>query len=120
MLNKAKKFKQMDLKKNLVVQEKRVLTEEELAVMRRLQEEERLRKIAQREAEKNRKKEDRLKKLREQKEQRKLEILRQKELMKPREDLLCSNSKVCKMICLLCTWMKYRWVWHGYQTPLVV
>jgi hypothetical protein len=94
VLNKAKKFKQMDLKKNLVVQEKRTLTEEELAIMRRLQEEERQRKIAQREAEKLKRKEERLKKLRELQEQRRLEKLRQKELMKPREDLLCDNSKV--------------------------
>ena len=94
VLNKAKKFKQMDLKKNVVKQEKRSLTEEELAILRRLAEEDRQQKIALREAEKQKRKEERLKKLREQQEQRKLEKLRQKEMMKPREDLLCDNSKV--------------------------
>ena len=96
MLNKAKKFKQMDLKKNVVKPEKRTLTEEELAIVRRLAEEERLRKIALREAEKQRKKEERQRKLQEQQEQRRLDKLRQKELMKPREDLLCDNSKVSR------------------------
>ena len=93
-LNKAKKFKQMDLKKNLVKQEKRTLTEEELAIIRKLAEEERLLKIALREAEKQKRKEERQRKLHEQQEQRRLERMRQKELMKPREDLLCVNSKV--------------------------
>ena len=69
--------------------------------MRRLAEQERQLKIALREAEKQKKKEERTKKLLEQREQRRLqqeqlrrEKLRQKELMKPREDLLCNNSKV--------------------------
>lgn len=84
----------MDLKKNLVKQEKRTLTEEELAIIRKLAEEERLLKIALREAEKQKRKEERQRKLHEQQEQRRLERMRQKELMKPREDLLCVNSKV--------------------------
>ena len=94
-LNKAKKFKQMDLKKTVVRNETRLpLSEEEMIEFKRRAEEEHQLKTALIEAEKLRKKEQRLRKLREHWEQRRLEKLRQQELMKPREDLLCEDSKV--------------------------
>lgn len=97
VLNKAKKFKQLDLKKNIVKGDVPgpPPTLEELMENRRRMEEERQRKALLREMEKQQKKEERLQKLRELHEQRRLEKLRQKELMKPREDLLLlPDSKV--------------------------
>lgn len=95
VLKKAKQLKQLDLKgkfaKKVV---KRVATEEEMAEARKMFEEQRLRKVAERLAEKEKRREERLSKLREQKEQRRLERLRKLEWLKPREDLLCEDSKV--------------------------
>ena len=94
-LHKAKKFRQMDLKKSMVkVETMRPLTEEELKELRRSAEEERQRRLAQKEAEKQQRREERLQKVREQQEQKRQERLRQKEWLKPREDLLCADSEV--------------------------
>lgn len=97
VLNKAKKFKQMDLKKSVVKGDLQCpLTLEELTEMRRRAEEERQRRALLQELEKKQKKEERLQKLRELYEQRRLEKQRQKEWLKPREDLLLihEDSKV--------------------------
>lgn len=93
-LNKAKKFKQMDLKNSVI--NKSSMNPIELAELRLKAELERQRRAALLDEEKQRRKELRLRRLREQKEQRRLEKLRQKELLKPREDLLCEDSKVSK------------------------
>lgn len=102
VLNKAKKFKQMDLKKSVVKGDLQCpLTLEELTEMRRRGEEERQRRALLLELEKKQKKEERLQKLRELYEQRRQEKQRQKEWMKPREDLLLLNedSKV-RLLCV--------------------
>lgn len=94
ILNKAKKFKQLDLKNAVVT--KKVLGPAELQELEAKRELERQRRAAQMEEEKKRRKELRLRKLREQQEQKRLEKLRQKELLKPREDTLCKDSKVSR------------------------
>ena len=94
-LNKAKKYKQLDLKKSVVKSSsKGPLTEADLAELRRRAESERLLRIAQLEAEKERRKAVRLARLRETQELRRQERLRQREMLRPREDLLCQDSKV--------------------------
>lgn len=92
VLNKAKRFRQMDLKKT--VMKKSGLSEEELEELQRRAEEERRHLQEVWEAEKRRRREERLEKLRVAQEQRRLERLKLKEMMKPREDTLCTDSKV--------------------------
>lgn len=92
VLQKAKKFKQMDLKNSMV--KKSSLTPIQLAELKLNAEFEQQRRAALLEEDKQRRKEMRMRKIREQQEQRRLEKLRQKELLKPREDLLCEDSKV--------------------------
>jgi hypothetical protein len=92
VLQKAKKFKQMDLKNSMI--KKSSLTPIELAELKLNAEFERQRRAAMLEEEKQRRKEMRLRRLKEQQEQRRLEKQRLKELLKPMEDLLCKNSKV--------------------------
>lgn len=92
VLNKAKKFRQMDLKRS--VSKRGPLSAEELAELQKRADEERQRWAEQREAEKRRRQEERMERLKKAQEQRRLERLRQRELMKPREDLLCGDSKV--------------------------
>ena len=92
MLNKAKKFKQMDLKNS--VMSKKNMTPMELAERKMKAEFERQYRMKQQAEEKERRKELRLKRLRENKEKRKQEKMRQRELLKPREDLMCDDSKV--------------------------
>lgn len=92
LLNKAKRFKQLDLKNSLV--DRSSLTPIELAELKLSAEFERQRQLAQLEEDKQRRKEARLRRIREQQERRRLEKLRQKEWLKPREDLLCDDSKV--------------------------
>ena len=92
VLNKAKKFRQMDLKKSVVI--KSGLSREELDEMQRKVDEERRRWKEVWEQEKMRRREERIEKLRALQEQKRLERLRQKEMMKPREDTLCTDSKV--------------------------
>ena len=92
LLNKAKKFKQMDLKNSLI--KKHGLSAAELAELKMRVDLERQRRAAQLEEEKLRRKELRARRLREQQERRRLERIRQKEWLKPREDLTCEDSKV--------------------------
>ena len=92
MLNKAKKFRQMDLKKSVV--RKAGLSEEEVAELTRRAEEERRRWLEVWEEEKRRRREERSEKLRRLQEQKRLEKLRQTEMMRPREDTLVTDSKV--------------------------
>lgn len=88
-------MKQLDLKGKFAKQvNKKFATEEEMAEARRQVEQQRLTKMAARLAEKEKIKEERTRKLMEQKEQRKIEKRRKLEWMKPREDLLCEDSKV--------------------------
>ena len=94
VLNKAKKFKQLDLKSSLVHRDSQTpLSAEEFSELKKKYEEES--RFLQRELEKQRRKEDRLRKLREAHEQKRLEKMKQKEWLKPREDTLCEDSKVC-------------------------
>lgn len=92
VLNKAKKFRQMDLKKSVV--RKAGLSEEELAELTKRAEEERRRWLEVWEEEKRKRREERSEKLRALHEQKRLEKLRQREMMRPREDTLCTDSKV--------------------------
>ena len=92
VLNKAKKFRQMDLKKSVV--RKAGLTEEELEELQRKAEEERRRWLEVWEEDKRRRREERMERLRALQEQKRLEKLRQRELTRPREDTLCTDSKV--------------------------
>lgn len=92
VLNKAKKFRQMDLKKSVV--KKSGLSREELEELERRADEERRHLQEMWEAEKRRRREERLEKVRLTQELKRLERLKQKELMKPREDTLCTDSKV--------------------------
>lgn len=95
VLNKAKKFKQLDLKNSVVHRDtKEPLSAIEFAELKRKNEEDRLRRIQLWEAEKQRRKEDRLKKIRETQEQKRQERMKQKEWLRPREDTLCTDSKV--------------------------
>ena len=99
MLNKAKKFRQMDLKKSVV--KRAVLSPEEMAELQRQAEEERRRWLEVREAEKMRRQEERLERLRKAQQQRRLERLRQREMLRPREDTLCADGKVsCLSLCV--------------------
>lgn len=82
----------MDLKRS--VSKRGPLSAEELAELQKRADEERQRWAEQREAEKRRRQEERMERLKKAQEQRRLERLRQRELMKPREDLLCGDSKV--------------------------
>ena len=92
VLNKAKRFKQMDLKKSLVnTNELRV---EELEALLERNRQERQRKAALVEEERKKRKEDRLRQVLAQKEQRQLEKLKRIEWLKPREDMLCEDSVV--------------------------
>lgn len=91
-LNKARKFKQMDLKKAMV--RNVCLSEEEMAELRHRAEEEREKRMAAVEAEKQRKKEERQRRIQEKWEKKRREKMRQVEWMKPREDMLCEDSKV--------------------------
>ena len=91
-LQKAKKYKQMDLKKSVV--KRSLLSPIELAELKLKEEFERQRRAALLAEEKQQRKELRMQRLKEQQEQRRLEKLRQKELLKPREDMLCEDSKV--------------------------
>ena len=95
VLKKARQMKQMDLKKSLVKKvDKKPLTEADLIELRRKAEEKRLHRLAEKEAEKERRREERIKRVQEKREMRRLEKLRKIEWMKPREDLLCEDSKV--------------------------
>ena len=90
-LHKAKKFKQMDLKKSVLQKGGAPLSKEEATELKLR---ERLHRAEAMEMEKLRRKEQRLKKLREMHEQKRRQKLREKEWLKPREDLLCTDSKV--------------------------
>ena len=92
VLNKAKKFRQLDLKKSVV--KRNGLTEEELAELQQRAEEERRRWLEVWEEEKRKRREERMEKLRALQEQKRLERIRQREMMRPREDTLCTDSKV--------------------------
>lgn len=94
VLNKAKKYRQMDLKKSVV--KKSGLSREELEELERRADEERRHLQQMWEAEKIRRREERLEKVRLTQELKRLERLKQKELMKPREDTLCIDSKVSR------------------------
>ena len=114
VLNKAKKFKQMDLKKNVV--RKKDLSPEELAALKEVKERERKKKAEEekkkREEEKMRREEER-KRREEEKRERKEEVRKEREeerrrvreerikmkmleleWLKPREDLSCEDSLV--------------------------
>lgn len=92
VLNKAKRFKQLDLKKSVF--KKGDLNSTELKEMEVRTELERQRRALLWEEDKRRRKEQRLGKLREQQERKRLERIRQREWLKPREDLFCEDSKV--------------------------
>ena len=92
VLNKAKRFRQMDLKKSVV--RKAGLSEEEVAELTRRAEEERRRWLEVWEEEKRKRREERSEKVRQLQEQKRLEKLRQIEMMRPREDTLVIDSKV--------------------------
>ena len=92
VLNKAKKFKQMDLKNAMLKQSS--MCPIEMAEMRIKTEMERQRRAALAEEEKTRRKEMRLRRIREQQAQRRREKMKQKEWLKPREDTTCNDSKV--------------------------
>ena len=92
MLNKAKRFRQMDLKKSVIM--KSGLNQEELDEMQHRADEERRKWKEVWEEEKKKKREERLEKLRAIAERKRLERLRQREIMKPREDTLCKDNKV--------------------------
>lgn len=93
-LNKAKKFKQRDLKKCVV--KRSSLDPIELAELRLKEEFERQRRLALLEEEKARRKEQRMRRLREQQEKRRQAKIMQREWLKPREDMLCEDNKVRK------------------------
>lgn len=87
-LNRAKKMKQMDLKRSLHKSDSnRNLSEAEWAEMKQKGD---ALVVAQRQS----KKEERLEKLRRSHQLKRQERMRQRELMKPREDLLCEGSAV--------------------------
>ena len=95
VIKKAKMMKQLDLKGKFAKQvNKKFATEEEMVEARRQVEQLRLTKMAARLVEKEKIKEERTRKLMEQKEQRRMEKRKKLEWMKPREDLLCEDSKV--------------------------
>ena len=101
VLKKARQLKQLDLKKNLVKKvDKKPLTEADLIELRVKAEEKRLHRLAEKEAEKERRREERIKRVQENREMRRLEKLRKIEWMKPREDLLCEDSKVMFSVCV--------------------
>ena len=103
MLNKAKKFKQLDLKSSIVHKDSGIpLSIEELTVLKKHMEEERDRRLLLKETEKQRKKEARLRKLRETQELKRKERLEKEEWLKPREDTLCEDSKVGVSLYWLC------------------
>jgi len=135
VLNKAKKFKQMDLKKN--VMRKKDLTPEELAALKEIKERERKKKADEekrkREEERLRKEEERRRR-EEEKKERKEEVkkereeerrrlreermnkkLRELEWLKPREDLTCEDSLVrftdilCQLLFLTQTF-GFHWI----------
>ena len=115
LLNKAKRFKQMDLKKSVV---KKNLTPEQLVALKELKERDRQRKAEEerkkKEDERRRKEEERRRKEEERKERKEEERkereeerrrlkeermktkLRELEWLKPREDLACEDSLVSK------------------------
>ena len=92
VLNKAKKFKQLDIKGSVVPREK--MSAEEWILLKKRYEEERSIGLAIKEAEKKRRKEERLKKLREIHEKKRQERQLKEEWLKPREDTQCEDSKV--------------------------
>ena len=92
VLNKAKKFQQLDLKNSMFKKNK--LTPAEIEELAKKIDLDRQWKAAQLEEEKKRRKEIRLRKLGEQQELRRQARIRQREWLKPREDLLCEDSKV--------------------------
>lgn len=106
VLNKAKRFKQMDLKKSVI--NKNDMSPAELEALKERQEQERQRKVAQleeekrkrdeekkeREEERRKMREERMRQIREQQEQQRLEKLKKIEWLKPREDLTCEDSVV--------------------------
>lgn len=92
VLNKAKKFKQMDLKNAMLKQGS--MGPIEMAEMRIKAEMERQRRVALLEEEKTRRKEVRLRRIREQQARRRREKMKQREWLKPREDTTCNDSKV--------------------------
>ena len=92
MLNKAKRFRQLDLKKSVI--KKTGLSQEEVEELQRRAEEERRRWQEVWEEEKKRRREERMERLKALQEKKRLEKLRQRELMKPREDTLFTDSKV--------------------------
>ena len=95
LLNKAKKMKQMDLRKSIVKAITDLpLSDAEFQDMKKRGDEEKEWKEVLKEFEQQRKKTERLKRLQEVTKRRKLERLRQRELLKPREDMLCKDSKV--------------------------
>ena len=95
-------MKQLDLKGKFAKQvHQKLATEEELVEARRQAEQQRLTKMAARLAEREKNKEERTRKLMEQKEQRRMEKRKKLEWMKPREDILCEDSKVSTIILLL-------------------
>ena len=100
VLNKAKRYRQMDLKKSAVIRSE--LTQEELEELQRRADEEFRQWQEAWELEKRRRREERMEKLRLAHEQKRLQQLRQKEMMKPREDTLVTDSKV-RSWHLLCT-----------------
>ena len=102
VLNKAKRFKQMDLKKSIFNASE--LKPAELESMKERKRLERERMAAIVEEKKRKRREERLRQLREQQEQRRLDKLKKKEWLKPREDLTCEDSMVG---------VQYMWVGKG-------
>lgn len=92
-LNRAKKMKQMDLKRSVHKKEtSKHVTEAEWHEMQQKVD-------AQVVTQSQFKKEERLQKLRRSHEIKRQERMRQRELMKPREDLLCEGSMVSVLFC---------------------
>lgn len=92
VLNKAKRFKQMDLKKSVIHASD--LRPAELEALKEKKKQESERRAAMLEENKRKRREDRMRLIREQQELRRMEKLKKKEWLKPREDLMCEDSLV--------------------------